>query len=45
MIYSISFKSNILSMECLSVKNMGLFRADHFIAVETAEWPEHEITK
>lgn len=45
MIYSISFKSNKISRECFTARDICLLRADHFIAVNTAGWPEHEITK
>lgn len=45
MIYSISFKSNKISRECFIARDICLLRADHFIAVKTAGWPEHEITK
>lgn len=45
MIYSINFKSNKISRECFTARDICLLRADHFIAVKTAGWPEHEITK
>lgn len=32
-------------MECLTTRDICLFKGDHFIAAETAGWHEQEITK